>query len=207
MVIYQESKAGFLADIDNNVLKNRLVSAFQSETGSVPADSYVCARCRCCVLDEYGRFATALGKANVHDDVQVAIEYHISAAGRFRIDVLLAGNDGQTDNGVIIELKAWETADVSDVEEMVFCPIGGGSIRQHPCVQARKYRGLILRFNEDVKEQDIRLHSAAYLFNLHRRNPEPLEDLRYQHIIGTEAFLANDVVQLRCPGTICSAKI
>ena len=191
MVIYQESKAGFLADVDNNLLKNRLVSAFQAKTGSVPADSYVWA-------DEYSRFATALGKANVHDDIQVAIEYHISAAGRFRIDVLLAGNDGQTDNGVIIELKAWETADVSDVPEMVFCPIGGGSIRQHPCVQARKYRGLILRFNEDIKEQDIQLHSAAYLFNLHRRNPEPLEDSRYQRIISdSKLFLANDVAQLR----------
>src|SRR6202142_969154 len=118
MVIYQESKAGFLADVDNNLLKNRLVSAFQTKTGSVPADSYVWA-------DEYSRFAMALSKAQVDNDIQVAIEYHISAAGRFRIDVLLAGSDGQTDNGVIIELKAWENAGVSDVEEMVFCPIGG----------------------------------------------------------------------------------
>lgn len=164
MVIYQESKTGFLADVYNNVLKKRLVDAFQAKTGSVPSDSYVWA-------DEYSRFATALDKAKVHDDIDVAIEYHISAAGRFRIDVLLAGSDGQTDNGVIIELKAWDTADVSDVEEMVFCPINGGSTRQHPCVQAHKYRGLILRFNEDIKENNIQLHSAAYLFNLNRRNP------------------------------------
>jgi hypothetical protein len=153
MVIYQESKAGFLADVDNNDLKKRLVDAFRTKTGSVPNDSYVWA-------DEYSRFATALGKAKVHDDVQVAIEYHISAAGRFRIDVLLAGNDGQADNGVIIELKAWETAEASDVPEMVYCPIGGGSIRQHPCVQAHKYRGLIWRFNEDIKEQDIQLRGV-----------------------------------------------
>lgn len=191
MVIYQESKAGFLADVDNNVLKKRLVDAFQTKTGSVPSDSYVWA-------DEYSRFATVLNKAKINDEVQVAIEYHISAAGRFRIDVLLAGNDGQTDNGIIIELKAWETADVSDVQDMVFCPIGGGSVRQHPCMQAHKYRGLILRFNEDIKEQDIRLHSAAYLFNLHRRTPEPLEDSRYKHIINdSKLFLADDVAHLR----------
>ncbi len=191
MIIYQEPKARFLADVDNNILKKRLVDAFQAKTGSVPRDSYVWA-------DEYSRFATALEKTKVHDDVEIAIEYHISAAGRFRIDVLLAGNDGQTDNGIIIELKAWETADLSDVEDMVFCPIGGGSIRQHPCVQAHKYRGLILRFNEDIKEQDIRLYSAAYLFNLHRRKPEPLEDSRYQRIISdSKLFLANDVAHLR----------
>ncbi len=28
------------------------------------------------------------------DHIRVAIEYHTSAAGRFRVDVLLAGNDG-----------------------------------------------------------------------------------------------------------------
>jgi uncharacterized protein len=191
MVIYQESKARFLTDIDNNVLKNRLVDAFRTKTGSVPSDSYVWA-------DEYSRFATALGKAKVHDEIQVAIEYHISAAGRFRIDVLLAGSDGQRDNGLIIELKAWETADATDVPEMVRCPIAGGSIRQHPCVQAHKYRGLILGFNESIKENEIQLHSAAYLFNLHRRNPEPLEDSRYQQVItDSKLFLADDVAQLR----------
>jgi DUF2075 family protein/phage repressor protein C with HTH and peptisase S24 domain len=191
MVIYQESKARFLADVDGNALKNRLVKAFRTKTGSVPSDSYVWA-------DEYSRFAHALGKAKVHDEIDVAIEYHISAAGRFRIDVLLAGNDGQTDNALIIELKAWETADASDVADMVYCPINGGSVRQHPCLQAQKYRGLILHFNEDVKENDIGLHSAAYLFNLHRRNPEPLEDSRYEQIIrDSKLFLADDVAQLR----------
>jgi hypothetical protein len=191
VIIYQESKAGYLADVDNNVLKKRLVDAFLSKTGSVPSDNYVWA-------DEYSRFATALSKAQVDDDIQVAIEYHISAAGRFRIDVLLAGNDGHTDNGMIVELKAWETAGLSDVPDMVFSPIGGGSTRQHPCVQARKYKGLILRFNQDIKEQDVRLHSAAYLFNLHRRKPEPLEDLRYRRILDdSKLFLADDVAQLR----------
>ena len=76
----------YLSDVDGNVLKQRLVESFQAKTGSVPSDSYVWA-------DEYSRFAMALGKAKVDDDIRVAIEYHISAAGRFRIDVLLAGND------------------------------------------------------------------------------------------------------------------
>lgn len=191
MIIYHESKAQYLADVDSNVLKQRLVEAFRSKTGSVPSDSYVWA-------DEYSRFAMALGKAKVDDDIQVAIEYHISAAGRFRIDVLLAGNDGQTDNGLIIELKAWETAGLTDVNEMVLSPIAGGRIVDHPCVQARRYKGLILRFNQDVKEQAIRLHSAAYLFNLHRRKPEPLEDARYQNALNdSQLFLAEDVVGLR----------
>jgi hypothetical protein len=191
MIIYSKTKARFLEDVDQNQLKNRLTDSFSRMTGSVPSDSRVWG-------DEYSRFATALSRARVEDEIQVALEYHITGAGRFRIDALLAGNDGQSDNGLIIELKAWERADVHDAEGMVFAPVGGGQVKEHPSQQANKYKGLILRFNQDVVEQGIGLHPAAYLFNLHRRTPEPLEDPRYQHILeNSKLFLAGDVEQLR----------
>ena len=190
MIIYQETKAGFIDDVDNNALKRRLVDAFRAKTGSVPSDQNVWA-------DEYSRFSLALRNSKVSDEIQVAIEYHITAAGRFRLDVLLAGNNGVTDNGMIIELKAWETAQLSDVDDMVISPTGGGTIAQHPCLQARKYKGLIVRFNQDIREQAIALCSAAYLFNLKRRNPEPLEDARYEGILkDSKLFLADDANKL-----------
>jgi hypothetical protein len=37
---------------------------------------------------------------------------------------------------------------------------------------------MILRFNEDIVKQGAALHPSAYLFNLYRREPEPLEDAR-----------------------------
>lgn len=186
MIIYAETKQKFLEDVDQNQLERRLSDGFQRQTGGVPADRNVWA-------NEYSRFSSALRRADVDDDIQVAIEYHISAAGRSRIDVLLTGNDGTHDNGVVLELKAWSEADASDVDEMVFGPYGGGSLTQHPCVQAKKYKGLILRFNADIREKDVGIHSAAYLFNLVRRRPEPLEDVRYRHIIDdTHLFLADD---------------
>lgn len=61
----------------------------------------------------------------------------------------------------------------------------------HAC--RRKYKGLILRFNADIAEKNVGIHSAAYLFNLVRRRPEPLEDPRYRQIIDdTHLFLADD---------------
>lgn len=190
MIIYAETRRGFLEDVDLNRLERRLVDGFQRQTGSVPADRSVWA-------DEYARFAGALRRARIDDDMQVAIEYHVPAAGRSRIDVLLAGNDGERDNGVVLELKAWSEADVSDVPELVWSPYGGGRLAQHPCVQARKYKGMILRFNADVRDNDIGMHSAAYLFNLPRRHPEPLEDPRYRHIVDeSRLFLADDADEL-----------
>jgi len=191
MIIYQNTKAGFINDVDNNDLKRLLVQGFLDKTGSVPSDQYVWA-------DEYARFSLALRQSKIDDDVSVAIEYHISAAGRFRVDVFMAGNNGQTDNGLIIELKAWEQAGLTDIPDMVLSPVGGGTIKQHPCLQARKYKGLILRFNEDIRTNAVELHAAAYLFNLHRRTPEPLEDARYGDILkDSKLFLAEDAGRLR----------
>jgi hypothetical protein len=190
MIIYAETRRGFLEDVDLNRLERRLVEGFERQTGSVPADRAVWA-------DEYARFSSALRRARVDDDMQVAIEYHVSAAGRSRIDVLLAGNDGERDHGLILELKAWSDADLSDVPELVWSPYGGGKLAEHPCLQARKYKGMILRFNADIREQEIGLHAAAYLFNLARRQPEPLEDPRYRHIIDeSRLFLADDADEL-----------
>jgi DUF2075 family protein len=186
VIIYAETKRQFLEDVDLNRLERRLIDGFERQTGGVPADRHVWA-------DEYTRFSSALRRADVDDDMQVAIEYHISAAGRSRVDVLLAGNDGTNDNGLVLELKSWSDADKSDVPDLVWSPYGGGSLSQHPCVQARKYKGLILRFNADIAEKSVGIHSAAYLFNLVRRKPEPLEDPRYRRIIDdTHLFLADD---------------
>lgn len=190
MIIYAETRGNFLEDVDLNRLERRLVDGFERQTGSVPADRTVWA-------NEYARFASALRRARVDDDMQVAIEYHVSAAGRSRIDVLLAGNDGERDKGVVLELKAWSEVDVSDVPELVWSPYGGGRLAQHPCLQAGKYKGLILRFNADIRDKGVDIHSAAYLFNLARRHPEPLEDPRYRHIIDeSQLFLADDAEEL-----------
>jgi hypothetical protein len=92
MIIYQNTKAGFIEDVDNNVLQPSLENAFKAKTGSIPADRSVWA-------SEYAQFSGVLRKAEVADDIQVAIEYHVSSIGRNRIDVLLAGSDGKNDNG------------------------------------------------------------------------------------------------------------
>src|SRR3989338_4769330 len=89
-------------------------------------------------------------------------------------------------------------ADSSDIENMVLSPIGGGTVKQHPNLQARQYKGMILRFNQDILEKGVQLPPSAYLFNLYRRDPEPLEDARYQDLLSeSRLFLANDAAQLK----------
>ncbi len=191
MIIYNETSAQFLDDVFHNCLKQRLVDSFRTMTNSVPADQSVWDY-------EYGRLASVLQNAKVDPEVEVAIEYHLSAAGRWRIDALISGNDGQQDNGLIIELKAWDKVGFTDGEGLVWSPLQGGKACEHPALQAKKYKDMILRFNEDIHKEEIGLHSSAYLFNLHRREPEPLEAERYQSILKeARLFLANDAEKFR----------
>ncbi len=191
MIIYQDTKAVFLDDIANNYFAARIEDAFVKKTGSLPSDSRGWA-------NDYGRFASVLDKSKVADDITIAIEYHCSPVGRSRIDVLLAGGDGYVDNALIIELKAWDTASSTDIDGMVLSPIGGGTVKQHPCLQAAQYKGMILRFNEDIVSQGVQLHPSAYLFNLYRRSPEPLEDARYASLLSdSRLFLADDNASLK----------
>lgn len=191
MIIYQDTKAGFLDDIQNNYFAARIEDAFLKKTGSLPADSRGWA-------NDYARFSTVLSSAKVADDITVAIEYHCSPVGRTRIDILLAGGDGVNDNGLIIELKAWDTASATDISGMVLCPIGGGTVKQHPALQAQKYKGMILSFNQSLSDAGVSLHPSAYLCNLYRRSPEPLEDARYGSILAdSRLFLADDNAALK----------
>jgi DUF2075 family protein len=190
MIIYEESKSSFISDVDNNRIRDKLITAFKEKTGSIPKDSNVWA-------EEYTRFSNPLRLAKVEDEIRVALEYHIIAGGRFRLDVLLAGNNRKSDNALIVELKAWDTAGYSDYEGLVLAPYGGGmKPSQHPCLQASKYKGMIINFNEKINQEDIEILSTAYLFNLKRRKPEPLEDHRYKDIISdSRLFLADDAEQ------------
>ena len=149
MIIYAETLKDFIEDVDLNQLESRLVNSFKRQTGGVPSDRNVWA-------DEY-KIANVLRRATVDDDIQVALEYHISTAGRLRPDAMLIGNDGEG-NAPIFELKAWSDADKSEIPEMVWAPYGGGRDSQHPCVQARKHKSRILNFNADIVEKMLELN-------------------------------------------------
>lgn len=191
MIIYHNTKAGFVEDIQRNYFKARIEDAFIKKTGSLPIDARSWA-------NDYARFSTILSGAQVANDVELAIEYHCSPVGRYRIDVIMAGSDGSADNGVIIELKAWDKAEVTGIPNMVQSPLAGGSVTQHPNHQARKYKGMILRFNEDISKAGIQLHPTAFMFNLYRRRPEPLEDARYADLLReSRLFMADDAGELR----------
>ncbi len=81
---------------------------------------------------------------------------------------MICGRDSEgRDNSVIIELKQWETAQVSEVSEHVITWIGGANRDVlHPSVQVGQYK-LYLEDNQTAffEKDPVLLHACAYVHN------------------------------------------
>jgi hypothetical protein len=53
VIIYQDTKLGFLNDVSENTLQVRIETAFLRKTGSIPSDRMGCA-------NDYSRFCTTV---------------------------------------------------------------------------------------------------------------------------------------------------
>ncbi|HEY0965162.1 MAG TPA: DUF2075 domain-containing protein [Candidatus Saccharimonadales bacterium] len=107
-----------------------------------------------------------LGDSEIPSDAGVAIEYHIPRSSK-RIDFILTGKDAQNlDSAVLIELKQWQTAELTDKDGTVSTRFKHG-IKEtpHPSYQVWSYKQLIEDYNQTVQDEDINLHPCAYLHN------------------------------------------
>lgn len=192
MLIYENSHRGFVEDVEGLRLQARLEQGFERKVGWVPAD-------RRGWEAAYGDFSRDLEKSGADPDIRVALEYHLTAAGRFRLDVLLAGRNDAGDQALIVEMKGWEDAQATDIPEVVSTTFRGKRVPTlHPSVQAWNYRELLRQFNTDVERLGIGVNACAYLNRLHRRSPEPLESAPYTAALRqAPAFFVEDRAKLR----------
>ena len=132
-------------------------------------------------------------------DSTVAIEFKIPNTSK-RVDFLIAGNNGNRDHVVIVELKQWsEVEKVESKDAVVSTYLGGGKRTvTHPSYQAWSYAALIKDFNENVQEQEIELKPCAYLHNYRKGQNDPLTDVHYQeHLAKAPVFTKGEIQKLR----------
>lgn len=139
----------------------------------------------------------ALDDPEIPDDAGVGIEFQIPQTSK-RIDVILSGRDeGPRDQGVIVELKQWETAEPTEMDGIVRTFLGGTERETpHPSYQAWSYAELLRGFNEAVYEGDFELHPCAYLHNF--LLPERIRGTRYRDWVERAPFFGKaEAVRLR----------
>lgn len=194
MIIYEANIAEFLADVENEVIVDRLYGVYQEKIGRTSKSEIRS-------WDQsLQRMSNVLRDRDIPKDAKAAIEFKIPNTGK-RVDFIIAGNDGVNDHAVIIELKQWEAVDkVERLDAVVVETYVGGGKRQttHPSYQAWSYAALIEDFNEEVRSRPIHLKPCAYLHNYIVEDDDPLVDAHYaEHIDKAPVFRKGEMAKLR----------
>lgn len=164
MIVYSATKQDFLKDNNDREIDDVIRARFFTATGNrVSANEQRSWR------ESLGYMARVLTDEAIPDDAGIAIEYHIPQSAK-RLDVLVGGHSADgAKSAVIIELKQWDTAQVTPKDAVVKTFVGGG-IREavHPSYQAWSYAELMKSFNTAVYDGAITVWPCAYLHNYDR---------------------------------------
>lgn len=161
MIIYQSNKEGFIKDLISNEIHEIIEATYKLKTG------HRVARNELRSWQESMRFMGAvMDDEEIPNDAGVSIEYSIPQTSK-RIDFILTGQDqANNDQVVIIELKQWESAELTDKDAIVKTRFQHGLAEtSHPSYQAWSYSELLNQLNETVYTDNIHLAPCAYLHN------------------------------------------
>lgn len=161
MIIYQATKSQFLQQIQNTDIGEHLQDEFQRRLGR---------RVGISELTSWRLSLQSMARVLLDDEIPadagVAIEYNIPQTGK-RVDFILTGRGpDRSPNVVIVELKQWESAQLTEKDGVVLTQLGRGlQETSHPSYQAWSYAALLEGFNEAVHEGGLALQPCAYLHN------------------------------------------
>ena len=161
MIIYQSNKERFIKDLISNEIHEIIEATYKLKTGHRVAKNELRS------WQESMRFMGAvMDDEEIPNDAGVSIEYSIPQTSK-RIDFILTGQDqANNDQVVIIELKQWESAELTDKDAIVKTRFQHGLAEtSHPSYQAWSYSELLNQLNETVYTENIHLAPCAYLHN------------------------------------------
>ncbi len=194
MIVYTATKESFMADVEQEVLVDKISSGFSLKLGR-PAKSEIRAW-----QNSLDYMYKVLNDPLLPTDAGVAIEFRLPGTSR-RVDFVLSGkNEQEQAAAVIIELKQWERAKaVSGADGLVETALGGSLVQTtHPSYQAWSYAAFFQDYNVAVQETPVQLHPCVYLHNYKKQDPEDLFAPQYQfYLKKAPPFLRGDLIQLR----------
>jgi DUF2075 family protein len=192
MIVYRSTKNEFRKDVDSgeidSILEARFRAAFNRTTSQKEVESW---------WNSLNFMANILSDNNIPGNTGIAIETQIPQTSK-RIDFILSGFDSdQKGNVIIIELKQWTTAYLTEKDGIVITPLGRGLHEtSHPSYQAWSYSTALEDFSETVRNEKIKLSPCAYLHNYEEdtviRNP-----FYKKYLDKAPAFLKRDSEKLR----------
>ena len=192
MIVYRESKAGFVRDVFNNTIADEIDNAFLLHLGRHTSPNE-----KTSWKNSMMYMHNVINTPEIPDNSEIAIEYQIPLTSK-RIDFIIAGrNDKNKENIVIIELKQWESAKLSQKSGLITTRFQHGEIEvAHPSYQAWSYAETLYNFNETIRDRDITVSPCAFLHNYDSDNV--IANPHYEEYISqAPIFLKRDAAKLQ----------
>jgi len=191
MIVYSSTKSEFRQDVHDNRIEQLILEAYLRNLGHSTSKSEIESW-----KNSMMYMSNILEDDGIPDNTGVAIEYKIPQTSK-RIDFILTGtNDQNKSTAVIVELKQWSNAKLTDKDGIVKTFLGGAEREvNHPSYQAWTYAALLEDFNEAVQEQRITLNPCAYLHNM--ESEYVIKNFRYQsYLQKAPSFIRTDAESL-----------
>ena len=184
MIIYQSTKESFVNDVVSNNIENVILNFFKDRLGQTTSVNEIRSW-----KNSMQYMNNVLIDPNIPNDSGVLIEYQIPQTSK-RIDFILTGQDeNQVNHAILIELKQWDKADVTDKEAVVSTYVGNGNREvSHPSYQAWSYAALLEGFNEAVYTSNIKYpqfhqdkHEKDSIINIKKIKYDDIPRRRYSN--------------------------
>lgn len=161
MIVYHASKKGFINDVFNGTIADDIDNAFIAHLGRHTSPNE-----KLSWKNSMMHMYKVINTPDIPDSSSIAIEYQIPLTSK-RIDFIISGMDeNQRANIVIIELKQWEQAKLSQKSGVIQTRFQHGERETtHPSYQAWSYAYMLQNYNETICEQNICLSPCAFLHN------------------------------------------
>lgn len=192
MIIYSATKRDFINDVKLNQIDDKVLDSFVRETGYRTG------------IREINSWRNSLpymrnivDDSEIPEDAGIAIEYTIPQTSK-RIDFVITGLDSnKKKNVVIIELKQWESVEMTNMDGVVKTFVGGG-IREvsHPSYQVWSYATFLEDYNSSIQDGNIDLEPCAYLHN-YVEDSIINNDFYKEYIKKAPLFFRSDVQKLQ----------
>jgi hypothetical protein len=192
MIVYSSTKQGFRDDVMTNDIGGIIYEAYQAVTGNRTGQSEIKSW-----INSLQYMDRVLEDGAIPGDCGVAIEYHIPQTSK-RIDFILTGNDeNYIETAILIELKQWEEAQITDKDAIVITRFQHGlQETAHPSFQAWSYKRLLEDYNQTVQEEKINLVACAYLHN-YDQDDIIANDFYSEYITKAPLFMRGDAHKLQ----------
>jgi DUF2075 family protein len=174
LIAYLETVERFVGDVSTGLIATIIEDGFHTSFGQRTSPSEKRSWEHSLVA-----LSNVLNNPDIPDHMGVAVEFRLPKTSK-RIDVILSGlSEDDLPSVVIIELKQWNRAEITQLDGIVNTFVGGANRNvSHPSYQAWSYAQLIQDFAKVVEDSGMKVNACAYLHNM--ASIGDLNDIHYE---------------------------